>query len=346
MSIQFLSSQQAAQEYIKSDYFEQMSHKEIIYRLYGLGGHFTYADTYNTKRSKLVKLYTSLTLDFTINERNIINFYFKQLLSLLNNKAPQIIPNKKHIGLIKINKGVDWDYPYTINHCIVIPTKFLNSLISTYQKFVDQLEITPQEMWNPIRPNYEEINRKNVILCHEMIHILQRNKTLYPQHNKIFNYIYKDIWGFRKINKSQLVFKNKYLNVITNPDGYNYEWIISLYNHETNFNQWFMPLLINNVNNKPTGILVELIEKEPGNFLVSGQSHWNYIETFKRYIYKFYGLKKQLYHPNEIIAHLLSNYIVMDDILTNAQYTFDYFNFYKILNKYFISSNFTPFKNR
>jgi hypothetical protein len=180
MSLKFLTAQQAAQEYLKSDYFEQMNHNEVIYRLYGLGGHVTQGESCQTTKARLVQWYTSLTLNFTTNEQNVIKFYFRQLFNLLNNKAPGLIPKKRHIGLIKLNQGVDWDYPYTINHCIVIPVKFLNSLVSTYQQFVDQLERAPQEMWNPTRPHYDAINRKNVIFCHEMIHILQRNKRLYP----------------------------------------------------------------------------------------------------------------------------------------------------------------------
>ena len=138
--------------------------------------------------------------------------------------------------------------------------------------------------------------------------------------------------------------EDKMFNVLTNPDGYNYNWIIPIFNHETNRNHLFMPLLSRDLNNKPKGILVEVDQVGPHKYRVS--NHWSNIHDIKRYVYKFYGLTKQLYHPNEIMAHLLANYVVLDHIFTNTMDTFDYFKFYRFLNKYFITINFIPFRNR
>lgn len=341
MNIVFLSSQQASHEYIATDYFDQMNSAEIGYRL-KVGGWGNLGSPISA--TSLRKLYGSLTRDFTTYEQAVVNFYFKQLYDILSQKAPGLIPKAKPIGLIKLEQGVDWDYPYTINHCVVIPVKFLNSLIKTYQRFGQQLNQPIQQMWNPVRPPYQMINQKLMFLFHELIHILQKNKNLYSGHKTLFDYIYTEVWGFHKISKDQIVNRDKFLNVITNPDGYNFEWAIPIFNHETNYQHWFLPLLSLDLNNRPTGILVELEKLPNGHF--KALRRWNFIHNYKRYVNKFYGLEQQLYHPNEIMAHLLSNYVILEVQFTSTTDTFDYFKFYRFLDKYFISSNFTPFRNK
>jgi len=348
MSIKFLDVKEAAKEYLKTDYFQQMNYVELIYRLDSLRLSHNPGDDCYTLRNKIMYYYTSLVTDFTEYEKNVIRFYFKHLFNLLWKKAPGLIPKSKRIGLIKLNEGVDWNYPYTINHSIILPTIFITSLIDIYRQFEDQISRTPIEVWNPTRPPYDSIDQKTLVLCHELIHILQRNQHLYPGHATIFNFIYTNIWGFKRINKSQIKFSHfneeNFFNVITNPDGYNYEWVIPVYNHDTNHDHWFLPLLSRGLDNKPIGILVEVMEKPHGNYLVT--KHWNYVNDIKRYAVKFYGLEKQLYHPNEISAHLISYYVILDHIYSNTQDTIDYYKFYRFINKYLISSNFTPFRDK
>ena len=352
MSLKFLTSSQGAQEYLETDYFKQMNQLELIYRLDSLGADYQKDDNCQTLRKKLINTYTTLTLDFTDKEKNVVDFYFRQLFNLLWKKAPGLIPTKKPIGLIKLSPNVDWDYPYTIGHSIIIPSVFLSSLIAVYQQHVDQLGRTSEEVWNLTRPNYDAINQKNLTLCHELIHILQRNTQLYPGHQTIFDFIYEQIWGFKKIRKSQIKFphisEEQFFNVLTNPDGYNFQWLMPVYNHDTNSNHLFLPLLSRNLANKPVGILVEVTEnRNPQKeiyYLIT--KHWNFIYDIKRYSEKFYGLDKQLYHPHEISSHLISNYVMLDHIYSDTQDTFDYYKFYRFINKYLVSMNFTPFRDR
>jgi hypothetical protein len=352
MSIKFLTAQQASDQYRSTTYFNQMNYTELVYRIHSLGSSYSSTESIPVLRSKIRKMYTNLTLDFDESEKDIIRFYFRHLFNLLRKKAPALIPNKAPIGLIKLAPNVDWNYPYTIEHCLVLPAIFIDTLVNNYQQFIDQMNQQTNTIWNPTRPLYDKIDQKNNILCHELIHILQRNVKLYPGHKTLFDYIYKNIWGFQPITKSQIKFRHinedQIFNVLTNPDGYNFEWIIPVFNHDTNREHLFAPLLSRNLDNKPIGILVELDEESnpdgPSSYVVS--KHWNYIDQIKRYQNKFYGLEKQLYHPNEISAHLISGYIVLDTVHTDTQDTFEYYKFYQFINRYFVSMNFTPFRDR
>ncbi len=339
MSIKFLTVEKSSEEYIKTDYFYQMNYIELIYRMDSLNLPRNINDNCSMLRKKLAYYYTSLVTDFNEYEKNIIKFYFERLFDILSKKSPELIPKKKKIHLIKLNEGVDWNYPYTINHSIVLPMVFIKSLIDHYHQYEDQINQTSVKVWNLITPMPDLINQKILVLCHELIHILQRNKDIYPNHTNIFNFIYTEIWGFIKINKSLIEFphqkKDNFLNVITNPDGYNYEWIIPVYNHETNYDHMFLPLLSRNLNNKPIGIMIELKTLVNNKYLIT--KHWNDIDKIKRYTNKFYGLKNQLYHPNEISAHLISNYVILNHIYSDTENTIDYYKFYKFINSYLIS---------
>lgn len=349
MSLKFLNRHESALEYLKTDYFDQMNLIELNYRLNSLNYTFDPQLSCQTLRENIRNCYTTKTVDFNQTEKNVISFYFKHLFNLLWNKAPGLIPQKQDIDLIKLQINVDWNFPYTINHAIVIPSLFLNNLVNTYHQYYDQISKKPLEVWNPTRTHYDDfIDQKTCVLCHELIHILQRNKTLYPEHHKIFNHIYEKIWGFQSIDKSMIKWSHQneetFFNVLTNPDGYNYEWMIPIYNHETNYNHLFLPLLSRNLENKPIGILVEINETNHNQYLVT--KHWNDINSIKRYVQKFYGLTKQLYHPNEISSHLIASYVVLDQIHSDSQNTYDYYSFYQFINKHLISINFTPFRQR
>lgn len=351
MSIQFLQIDQARQEYLSTDYFDQMNYVELLYRLNTLNLSYAPTDTKDELRHTLRQAYLQAVLDFNQEEKTIIAFYFDNLLDLLTKKANGLIPNKRPIGLIKLMSGFDWNYPYTINHVIILPTVFVQSLIDTYKQFIDKYHQSLLAVWNPTRLPYETIDQKKLILCHELIHLLQRNTELYPGQQMIFNFIYTQIWGFKKINKSMVMFphleEQEFFNSITNPDGYNFQWIIPVYNHKTNYQHWFLPMLSRNLQgDQLQGIMVELEEKSSGPERYMITKHWDTIDRIKRYALQFYGLDKQLYHPNEISAQLIADYVVLNHIYSQTQDTFDYYKFYRFLTTYLISANFTPFRDK
>src|SRR3990170_2004621 len=89
---------------------------------------------------------------------------------------------------------------------------------------------------------------------HELFHILQRNNRIYSYHNRIFDFIYCKFWGFIKLQKGDIDIQNKYnYNILTNPDGYNYQWAMYLYNHKNNASQYLVPILVTDKTHKPVG---------------------------------------------------------------------------------------------
>ena len=314
MSINFLNRSQAAKEYLESDYLYQMNYNELLYRLHIYGGHFINTLNSNHLRSQLINKYTDSVMEFTSADVISLNFYFNHLFHRLKKISPTLIPNKKPIGLIKLAENIDWNYPYTINHCIILPIRFINSL--------------------KINPNQSEIAQKTSILCHELIHILQRNNRIYSYHNRIFDFIYCKFWGFIKLQKGDIDIQNKYnYNILTNPDGYNYQWAMYL----NNASQYLVPILVTDKTHKPVGILVESEKNSIGKYFLTGR--WSPIENVAHYMNKFYGMTHQLYHPNEIMAHLISDYIILGKLHSKPENIIEYYKFYKFINKYLIKSD-------
>ena len=326
MELIFLNQSQARLEYQSTDYFDQMDSQELVDRLIDLTGKSESENHRKTLILKIKEVYFSAVLNFNDHEKKIIKYYFGQLLNILISKATLLIPRKIPILLIKLSNGVDWNYPYTINHAIILPEYFVNNAINKYNQSIHN---------NALRRTItiEIINT----LCHELIHVIQRNKNIYPDHCRIFNFIYQKFWGFIKINKLKIKFyksyQKKFYNTITNPDGYNYQWVIPLFNSYNQSYQYFMPILTKGEKNQHKGLLVKVILTAENFYLTDEYIEINQSPTYNQ---KFYGLSKQLYHPNEILAHLISDYITKNIIYFEKSETVDYFNFYRFINKHLI----------
>jgi hypothetical protein len=300
MSIVFLNNTDAFVEYLQTDYFDQMSIRELKYRLEQLN--IVSIDPINKKKAKhkLINLYKLLINNFTNKEKNIIKHNFDLLFEIMKGKSPKLIPTLP-IKLIKFNGKTDWNYPYTINHSIILTTQFINQLLD----------------------NEKEKKKKLVTLCHELIHLLQRNDNIYPHHASIFDSMYVNIFGFIKNNKS--IIDRSGLNIVTNPDGYNYRWIVRM-----DGNKLFMPIVTSDTDHKLSGILCEI--KEFDNNLIL-TNNWKKINDTEQYKSRFYGTVDQLYHPHEISCDLIAQYIVNNKIYSEND---SHVIFYKYINDYLI----------
>ena len=117
------------------------------------------------------------------------------------------------------------------------------------------------------------------------------------------------MWKFVKIST-----QGKIPNRITNPDGFNDTWQIII-NDEI-----YTPIL-------------SLYGGIPEGFLINNfNGSWTLLKNCTKYTNNFYGLKSQLYHPNEIFAHLVSDYIILNKIYANC---WNSYKFYEYLN-YFV----------
>jgi hypothetical protein len=287
-SIRFYPPLVANQEYLTTDYFDQMNAIEIIHRL-GELQQKPESFQLSRLRSQLRLYYTQRTLVFTDEEKTLIISAFNQMKLDFDQRAPNFFPNRRQIGLIKLGQGIDWNFPYTINHCIILPELYL-------KKFA------------------KDMPRLKTTLCHELIHLLQRYPNLYPRQNALFNSIITEMWGFQRIRKSQLRFSqgltDQHLNIMTNPDGANYEWIIVLPDGH------YLPTLSRDIHNNLCGNLILLQMVAPQTYQVT--LNWKPIAQVSIYVQKFQGLSQQLYHPNEIIAHLITDLIRKTHIVPSS----------------------------
>lgn len=343
MLINFLNYNEARLEYRSSDYLKQFDHTELKIRL-GLLSNNAFAqqaiqqNSTEKMRNILLNIYCEACRDFTTMESEIVTFYVQQINQQIRTNSGNgfFLPNQFIINFIKIdsyNNSLDWGYPYTINDTIILPTNYLEKMLQSYQIFVNSTQSTlmPSNGPKALKGNYDLLLPHLTDIYHEIIHVLQRNPKLSGIYGRLFNHIYQKIWGFIPIKKEQL-FNLKDGNYISNPDGYNFQWLISIYNYKLKKNCLFLPTLVYDFNiNQPIGILIEVESLRDDKYQLTNR--WDIIDRFPNYINKFYGLTSQLYHPNEILAHLLSDYLILGKIYSNHQ---DYFYFYDYINKYLL----------
>ena len=301
-----LNSNDAFNEFKSCNYFDNMKYDELEYRINTIRNTIKSINininiNKNISKENLKNMYKYCVNDFTQVEKNALIYIHKIAAYLFKYKLPLLCPDTFKIKYIKLKENIDWNYPYTINHCIVIPQLLINDIISAVIDISDNNE---NNLWNVYRKNYNNINKYVTLLCHEMIHISQRYRTKLI--DDTLNNIYINIWGFNKIS---ININNK----ITNPDTNEDDWTITI-----NRNTYY--LLLTLYNNIPTGFL-----------MCTNTSKIYSIDNTPEYTKKFYGLKTQLYHPNEIFAHLVADYIGLNKIYTRC---WDSYRFYSCLNKF------------
>lgn len=344
MYVNYLNNISAYDEFINSDYIKTMSNSEILNRFIL----FTGQNVNIVSNNDYMSIYMKSIENFTKLETDVLSYYFKTL----NNLQPQFFSQfVKPINVIKLNTKtnftqIEWGKPFTINHSIVLPKYIINNMINDYMKFSKELLKDNSIKRNNYRPQYNMINKYLNILCHELIHILQRHKGLYPQINNIMEDVYKNIWGFEKIDR-QIEGLDNLLNTITNPDAYNFEYINKIYNIETQTINFVLPILaLNDYGNLEQYVIILLHENN--KFHIT--KHYNKIYNIPLYTSKFYGIesKSLINHPNEIFATILSEFLIENKMYTNEASLYlqnSYYQFYKLINVMFINKNIISIDN-
>jgi hypothetical protein len=100
---------------------------------------------------------------------------------------------------------------------------------------------------------------------------------------------------------------------ITNPDGHNYQWSVIING------QIYWPIAVSNQssNGHPKGVLI-------------GEGGLFDLDKVHQYVNRFHGLGSQLYHPNEIYAHLVAKYMVH-----NITYPHNSTQLYQLINRFY-----------
>lgn len=291
MKVRFLSHEEAVAEFDTSYYLRSHSEGEMRLKL----TRYCKYDETQPLYPQLLQCYSSKIRPFTKEEKYLVKFYFKRTYARLCKKAPWLLPNQQQVGLIRLDYGVDWNAPFTINHCIVIPERVLRLMRIGYFEFLK---------------TGRSRNAKDCIstLCHEFIHIIQRYSDLYPRQALIFDLIYRK-WGFIPINSSQLDWSQvditKFFSLRTNPDGLNFQWLFPLRG------TLWMPIFGEIGGDEKTmgkmgGALVRVVKTD--KIIVTND--WDYTKNFPDYLQLFYNRDEQMYHPNEIMAIYLCDILM------------------------------------
>ena len=256
-NIRFLTPIEAVQEYMSSSYIKYMTPHE------------------KHQRGNNIKMFYFTNIKtFTENEKRTLVKCIKKLQQKIDNT----ILNVSDWSLIKLGENVDYNFPYTINRCIVLP-----------------------EQWLKIRET-----ALTKLLLHELVHILQRYNL--NNANGVFEQKYKD-WGWHRINSFKNchvendsncnVFKTMFLNnefegfpIITNPDtaGEYFVWTVDD-NDGVSGHLYYPVLYLENGKHSFT-----LIDLQRGK-----RAEKNIITKYK----KKFNWTHQIYHPYELIARLI-----------------------------------------
>lgn len=134
---------------------------------------------------------------------------------------------------------------------------------------------------------------KTDTIIHELIHIHQRlNPNIYYK-------LYKSL-GF--IRKNILIKDNIKIMKLTNPDGLDLEWIFRINN------KYYLPmeLIDKNLNFFTVLILLKRSNNIKYDFQTVKIADLKYLNYYIKYFNRL-NVTKQLYHPNEISARLITN---------------------------------------
>lgn len=313
MSIKFLNILQSQSAFNNTFYFECMSDLEVKSRLQ-IAGILNTSSNSASNLQVLKSLYIQSVQNFTDNEKKSLTQFFSLILSSLSLKAPGLMPSVPYIGIIKLSdiRKLDWKFPYTIDNYIVLPQMFVDECVSKARLLTSSLSQKSVKHWNLVRPRVTDIYPQATTLAHEIFHITQRYPT--KKQMQMFDKVYTE-WRFTKINPRDVRVgtSGKPYIPVTNPDGCNYSWAVSIWADDKL--NWFTPvLMLPSINHNPTGILVSLDPQVNGQLIMN---HWNYISKYSSYMQLFSEIPvSQLYHPNEIMATLLADWLIADKVYT------------------------------
>lgn len=296
MKLQFLDQNEAAREFYATEFFDKMNRQEIAYKFRAYCG--IEDDPSNMSldemRQVLRSCYIKKVEPWTLEEKKVHQFFMDRTHSILMSKLPGLIPIAP-IKMIKMGPKVEFDCYHTIEHDIVCPVDKVAFMIDTYNAFM------AGDRSDKFKLNFED---NLMAMSHEIVHIIQRNDDLYPRASRLFNSIYVGVWGFTPIVRSQLDFSDVNWDsmpmFMANPDGYNLEWVVF------SKGRYWMPSFADEMD----GLLWEVIPKSTGLWHVT--NNLVDISSDQSYLNRFYGKNDQTYHPNEIMAVLLCEYIVLD----------------------------------
>jgi len=256
-----------------SNYFSNENKSKKIMANENYFNHFNVSD-YKLRNCKdkndCIKLYHENTIEFTNEEKKILN----QLVEEFLNKIGDFKPIFEDMKFIKVNDIIESSMPHTRGDYIVFSKKCVNKFLNGDNK-IDFFKL----------------------LAHEQLHILQRK---YPEKFKI---LYEEYWNLKQIPKLPEILKN--INR-TNPDALpNNLWVFTssngyylplcIYNNNTTSLRDTRNVYFTCENKDNKFIFLNLKEEIEEPKLLSQNKEFT----------DFFGHESSNnYHPNEISASL------------------------------------------
>lgn len=281
LDLRFLSRKQTRYIFSRAPHIKQMSNIETYYR----SGKNT---TEESRRSEVISFYTRSMVLWKLSEKQSLTWFMELIHPYLLRSATSLVRLRK-VNFVKLKAGTEWNYPFTLPGTIVLTEKFIDDACRA-KNFQNQAEI-------------EHIK---TILVHELVHIYQKQEPFF------FEKFYQEKFPFIKTNVSITPeLKNK---ILTNPDGYDYQWIVNINGYGP-----MLPLLIIEANGDKKSVLVKLRKNTVNSYINDGMKMTNMVNV-PEYMDMFSRDQEmnQLYHPHEISATMISEYIINDTIYNHS----------------------------
>jgi len=252
-------------------------------------------DTREAKIAECKKRYQDAVLDFTDDDKAVLNFYVEKIQGPLKRDYP--VFGNTPWSFIKIKDTLEGGMAHTRGAHVILP----EGMLARFSMFKSRMG----EKSTPIGAS---------ILIHEQTHVLER---LHPE---LFTPLYADTFHFVRARKIEA---NGWLTdrQLINPDGTVCDWIFPLI--EDGRQSYILPLIaFENPNPKDLKhgigtIAVTMTPTADGFKPVLGEDG-NPVVRPLREVAEYAsgpGAESNNYHPNEIIADRFAELVVMDDLL-------------------------------
>lgn len=260
----------------------------------------------------IVHHYKQQLVEPTPDHHRILHRYVQMMEPYLHQFARKLAAYHPQYKVILVKANTEWDYPFTLakqsnptDGAVVLSLKvFRDAQRALYQR------------------NSAMIKHFLTILVHELIHLDQkRDSTMYQ-------FVYQQMgFQFLPVTLSPVV-QNA---ILTNPDGSqpNGQWVISL-RLQGNTTAWFMPSMML-LGGQHRSMLIELSKDGLTGNLSADSLKLVPIEG-SLYQRRFGLAANELTHPNELVAYMLSEYVIQSHRYETGSFTHHYQLMLSLLN--------------
>ncbi len=279
------------------EFINASASSKILERSKYLHSKFEYYETLKRQYNGIFN--STSTLNFTDIELKYLKWYLIRIETFLLKYAPKLLTFDFKIG--KLKAGFDWNFPFTVEDCIFLTESKINEFINAVQ--------SGNELY---------IKNSMSTMVHELVHVHQRHNP------KLYEDMYTRIFGFRKAKVT--IHDNVSQYKLTNPDGLDLNWIIPYDLKGSGYVTWFLPMAGVNQKCQFVDMLIEVKEKlYTSSYETVTPPVFLPVTAFPLYLDKF-GISKQLYHPNEISARLIAEYVIQANIYPLSYQVIKYLN--------------------